>query len=130
MIKLNSILRESRDRQMVTGVAEILRGVEDTTNRRKLAQKMVRKFESEGVTFDEKEFMSLCKVKKESVQEVQPRSTGRWEDADMASIDPKTMEEIFQLYKRTYDQEGLDLSVQSGEEMRADYKAKIGRAHV
>ena len=60
---------------------------------------------------------------KDILKEIELKSTGRWEDADMVSIDPVTMEEIFQMYKRTYDQEGLDLSVNSGEEMRMDYKA-------
>lgn len=60
---------------------------------------------------------------KDILREVAIKSIGKWEDVDMAEIDPKTMEEIFDLYSAVYKAEGLDLSVSSGEEMRADYKA-------
>lgn len=51
----------TRDEQpMVKGIAQILRGVKDTKNRKSLADKQVRQFKKEGIKFDYAEFFKLC----------------------------------------------------------------------
>ena len=63
MIRLTDILKESetqRNQAMVTGVAEILRGVIDLANRRELAYEMMDKFKREGVPYAEEQFLSMC----------------------------------------------------------------------
>ena len=56
MIKLSSLINEvevgqghANDRDMVVGVAEILRMVDDMNNRKEIADAMLRKFKSEDV---------------------------------------------------------------------------------
>ena len=48
------------ERPMVTGIAQILRGVKDLENRRSLAKKQVAQFKKEGIKFDYDEFFKLC----------------------------------------------------------------------
>lgn len=63
MIKLATILKEVSDQQsrdMVNGIADILRDVKDKENRREIAKRMVKKFDREGVKYDEKGFMKKC----------------------------------------------------------------------
>ena len=50
------------DRDMVVGVAEILRMVDDTNNRKEIAEAMLRKFKSEDVIHNAAEFLTLCGV--------------------------------------------------------------------
>ena len=50
------------DRDMITGVAEILRMVDDMKNRKEIAEAMLRKFKSEDVIHNVKEFLTLCGV--------------------------------------------------------------------
>lgn len=50
------------DRDMVVGVAEILRMVTDMDNRKEIADKMMQKFYSEKVTFNDKEFLKLSGI--------------------------------------------------------------------
>ena len=51
----------TRDEQpMVTGIAQILRGVKDKENRQSLAEKQVKQFKKEGIRFDYDEFFKLC----------------------------------------------------------------------
>ncbi len=67
MIKLSNLINEvevgpghENDRDMVVGVAEILRMVDDINNRREIADSMLRKFKSEGVIHDVREFLTMC----------------------------------------------------------------------
>lgn len=63
MIRLTHLLKESeqeRNQAMVTGVAEILRGVIDLANRRELAYEMLEKFKRESVPVGEEQFLSMC----------------------------------------------------------------------
>jgi len=67
MIKLSNILKEvevvqghENDRDMVVGVAEILRMVDDMDNRKEIADAMLRKFKSEDVIHNAGEFLTLC----------------------------------------------------------------------
>ena len=67
MIKLSSLINEAEveqghenDRDMVTGVAEILLMVKDKDNRIEIANNMVNKFNSENIIFDKKEFLKMC----------------------------------------------------------------------
>ncbi len=69
MIKLSSLIKEvevgpghENDRDMVVGVSEILRMVDDTKNRKEIAEAMLRKFKSEDVIHDVKEFLTLCGI--------------------------------------------------------------------
>lgn len=56
---------------MVYGIAQILRKIEDTDNRRKIAKDMVAKFKREKIKFDYNKFLELCKInnKKEETKE-------------------------------------------------------------
>jgi len=72
-MKLQAILKEvtaNRDREMVTGVAEILRQVRDETNREQIATNMMRQFDQEGVEYDQLEFLRMA-----NVSHVQPINT-------------------------------------------------------
>lgn len=65
MIKLRDLIKEEydeheNDRDMVTGVAEILLMVKDKENRKEIADNMVNKFNSENVIFDKDEFLKMC----------------------------------------------------------------------
>jgi len=69
MIKLSSLIKEvevgpghENDRDMVVGVAEILRMVDDTNNRKEIAEAMLRKFKSEDVIHNASEFLTLCGI--------------------------------------------------------------------
>jgi hypothetical protein len=68
MLRLNNLLKEVEepnhdfDRDMVVGVAEILLMVDDMNNRKEIADKMMQKFYSEKVTFDEMEFLKLSGI--------------------------------------------------------------------
>ncbi len=50
------------DRDMVVGVAEILRMVDDMNNRKEIAEAMLRKFKSEDVIHNAEEFLTLCGI--------------------------------------------------------------------
>ena len=65
MIKLRDLIKEEyneheNDRDMVTGVAEILLMVKDKQNRKEIADNMVNEFKSENVIFDKDEFLKMC----------------------------------------------------------------------
>jgi hypothetical protein len=65
MIKLSSLIKEaspdhSNDRDMVTGVAEIIKMVKDLNNRKDIAVAMMAKFRNEDVIFDKDEFLKMC----------------------------------------------------------------------
>ena len=67
MIKLSSLINEAEveqghenDRDMVVGVAEILRMVNDVDNRKEIAKAMLKKFNNENVIHNVKEFLTLC----------------------------------------------------------------------
>jgi len=68
MLRLNNLLKEVEepnhdfDRDMVVGVAEILLMVNDMDNRKEIADKMMQKFYSEKVTFNDKEFLKLSGI--------------------------------------------------------------------
>lgn len=65
MIRLKAILKEIQDRrdiEMVSGVAEILRGVDDMGNRMRLAKQMIDKFNSEGVKYNRFQFLDACGI--------------------------------------------------------------------
>jgi hypothetical protein len=65
MIKLKNLIKEEynehkNDRDMVTGVAEILLMVKDKDNRKEIANNMVNKFNSENVIFNKNEFLKMA----------------------------------------------------------------------
>ena len=45
---------------MVSGIAEILRQVKDTENRREIADDQIRQFKEQGIRFDYTEFIKMC----------------------------------------------------------------------
>jgi hypothetical protein len=69
------------DDDMVIGVAEILKQIEDTKNRKKVFKNMKDKFHKENVEFDEKEFsrMSGLKSGKKDIDETDSSSSGSFE---------------------------------------------------
>ena len=65
MIKLSTLIKEvspdhSNDRDMVVGVAEIIKMVKDKDNRKDIAVAMMSKFRNEDVIFDKDEFLKMC----------------------------------------------------------------------
>ena len=65
MVKLSSLIKEvsadhSNDRDMVVGVAEIIKMVKDLDNRKDIAVAMMAKFRNEDVIFDKDEFLKMC----------------------------------------------------------------------
>ena len=55
---------EDDDKEMVDGVAAILRGVKSKSNRLQLANKLAKQFDREKVNYDLKTFLKKSKVKK------------------------------------------------------------------
>lgn len=63
MIRLSAILKEvedSRNKAMITGTAEIIRGIEDLENRKIVAYDAMGKFDNEGIPYNQSEFISMC----------------------------------------------------------------------
>jgi hypothetical protein len=63
---------DKNEQGMVYGIADILKKVDDISNRRRLAKDMVNKFKREKIKFDYKKFLSLCDLgedKKEETKE-------------------------------------------------------------
>jgi hypothetical protein len=65
VIKLSNLIKEaspdhSNDRDMVVGVAEIIKMVKDLDNRKDIAVAMMAKFRNEDVIFDKDEFLKMC----------------------------------------------------------------------
>lgn len=64
-MKLATLLKEvseQQSRDMVNGIADILRDVKDKSNREEIAKRMVKRFDREGVKYDEKRFMKMCEL--------------------------------------------------------------------
>lgn len=59
---INEAVEHDFDRDMVVGVAEILRMVDDIDNREEIADRMMDKFDDEDVNYDAEEFMSMSGV--------------------------------------------------------------------
>jgi hypothetical protein len=67
MIRLSNLIKEastdhSNDRDMVVGVAEIIKMVKDLDNRKDIAVSMMAKFRNEDVIFDKDEFLKMCQI--------------------------------------------------------------------
>jgi hypothetical protein len=62
MIKLSNILKEEQPHQkeMVDGIVEMLRQVEDIENRKTMALDRLADFKKEGIVVDAKEFLQRC----------------------------------------------------------------------
>lgn len=69
-------------REMIEGIAEIIRDVKDLNNRKELAKKQIKELKSEGVEFDVKEFLSLCgfKGKEEEIDEYDVETIQEFQD--------------------------------------------------
>jgi hypothetical protein len=76
------------DDDMVIGVAEILKQIEDTKNRKKVFKNMKDKFHKENVEFNEKEFsrMSGLKSGKKDIDETDASSSGSFEGPSFGSM--------------------------------------------
>jgi hypothetical protein len=55
--KMEEHYPESEDQQMVDGIAEIISMVKDEENRREIADYQIKELKSEGVVFDEADFL-------------------------------------------------------------------------
>jgi len=67
VVKLSNLIKEaspdhSNDRDMVMGVAEIIKMVKDLDNRKDIAVSMMAKFKNEDVIFDKDEFLKMCQL--------------------------------------------------------------------
>lgn len=51
-----------QEKEMIEGIAEILRGVKDENNRKELAIAELLKLKSEGINVDEEQFFSMCDI--------------------------------------------------------------------
>ena len=51
-----------QEKEMIQGIAEILRGVKDEANRKELAIAQLAQLKSEGININEEEFFSLCDI--------------------------------------------------------------------
>jgi hypothetical protein len=51
-----------QEKEMIQGIAQILRGVKDVDNRKKLAIKQLSQLKSEGINIDEEEFFTMCDI--------------------------------------------------------------------
>lgn len=60
---------------------------------------------------------------RDMLKEIELETSNKWEDYDLNSLDPKTLEDMFTYYKSSYESEGLDLSVNSPQELQSQYKA-------
>lgn len=55
-------VEDSQEKEMIQGIAEILRGVKDVDNRKALAIAQLAQLKSEGINIDEEEFFTLCDI--------------------------------------------------------------------
>jgi hypothetical protein len=76
------------DDDMVSGVAEILKQIKDTDNRKEVHKNMVGKFRKENVKFDKKDFskMSGLKSEKKDIDETDTGSSGSFEGPAFGSM--------------------------------------------
>ena len=51
-----------QEKEMIQVIAEILRGVKDVDNRKKLAIAQLAQLKSEGININEEEFLSMCDI--------------------------------------------------------------------
>lgn len=57
------------DKEMVDGIIEIIKQIKDTSNRKEVAQNMVKKLKREKVDFDHVEFLKRCSFKQSKKSE-------------------------------------------------------------
>ena len=55
-------VESGQEKEMIQGIAEILRGVKDVDNRKRLAIKQLSQLKSEGINIDEDEFFTMCDI--------------------------------------------------------------------
>jgi hypothetical protein len=60
---------DQNDKEMVDGIIEIIKQIKDTSNRKEVAQNMVKKLKREKVDFDHVEFLKKCAFKQEKKTE-------------------------------------------------------------
>jgi hypothetical protein len=76
-LPITEAIEQSNDRDMVVGVAEIIRMVKDMGNRRDIVLSMMAKFRNEGVVFDKKEFQKMCGFNNKTITEAVNQSKVR-----------------------------------------------------
>ena len=59
-IKEGVSLDDDNKNEMLSGIAQILSGVEDLGNRKELAKKQIIQLKDEGIEFDVREFLQMC----------------------------------------------------------------------
>lgn len=61
MKTFNEMLLESeRDKEMISGVVTLLKMVKDKSNRKEMAEYMLKDFEKEKITIDKEDFFNRC----------------------------------------------------------------------
>ena len=61
MKTFNEMLLESeRDKEMINGVVTLLKMVKDKSNRKEMAEYMLKDFEKEKIAIDKEEFFDRC----------------------------------------------------------------------
>jgi len=60
--KAISELDPREEKPMIQGIAQILRQIKDTYNRKEIAKDQIKKFKEENIIFDYEEFLKLCNL--------------------------------------------------------------------
>lgn len=103
------------ERDMIEGIAEIVRGVKDINNRKELAKKQIKQLKSEGIKFDVKEFLSLCGFKSGLKEESNMPDRGSYIESESEEIE-RTSDDLDISYEDIRD------SLMNGKEITLDDK--------
>lgn len=90
---------DNNQQDMVYGIIDIVKKVEDRENRMKIAKSMITKFRNEKIDFDYKEFMKMCGLdnpKKEETTEMDASSSGEYSGQAFGKM--LTKGEIYKLH--------------------------------
>jgi len=113
-INENDITPED-ERDMIEGIAEIVRGVKDITNRKELAKKQIKQLKAEGIKLDVKEFLSLCGFKSGLKEESGMPDRGSYIESESEEIE-RTSDDLDISYDDIRD------SLMNGKEITLDDK--------
>ena len=90
---------DNNQQDMVYGIIDIIKKVEDKENRMKIAKSMITKFKNEKIDFDYKEFMKMCGLdssKKVETTEMDASSSGEYSGQAFGKM--LTKGEIYKLH--------------------------------
>lgn len=128
MLRLTHLLKEVEepnhdfDRDMVVGVAEILRMVDDIDNREEIADRMMDKFDDEDVNYDAEEFMSMSGLVPVNEAETPqaPKDTG--DKIKNLQLRIKIMKDTLKLPKSSQSKSKLQRRIVKANKRLADLK--------